>query len=51
MSGLIDALVLDLGERGTPDRRALDRLGALLARTADTAALVLAPAAEGSTGP
>jgi RecA DNA recombination protein len=43
-SGLIDALVLDLGERGVPDRRVLDRLGSLLARSASTAALVVAPA-------
>jgi recombination protein RecA len=43
-SGLIDTLVLDLGERGVPDRRALDRLGSLLARSGSTAALVVAPA-------
>jgi hypothetical protein len=43
-SGLIDVLVLDLGERGVPDRRALDRLGSLLARSAATSALVVAPA-------
>ncbi len=43
-SGLIDALVLDFGERGVPDRRALDRLGSLLARSAATSALVVAPA-------
>ncbi len=43
-SGLIDALVLDLGERGVPERRALDRLGSLLARSAVTSALVVAPA-------
>lgn len=43
-SGLIDALVLDLGEHAVPDRRALDRLGSLLARSGSTAALVLAPA-------
>jgi RecA/RadA recombinase len=43
-SGLIDALVLDLGVRGVPDRRALDRLGSLLARSGSTAVLVLAPA-------
>jgi RecA/RadA recombinase len=43
-SGLIDALVLDLGERGAPDRRALDRLGSLLARSAATSALIVAPA-------
>lgn len=45
-SGLIDVLVLDLGERGMPDRRALDRLGSLLARTGSTVALVLAPSAR-----
>jgi hypothetical protein len=43
-STLIDALVLDLGERAVPDRRALDRLGSLLARSGSTAAVVLAPA-------
>jgi recombination protein RecA len=42
-SGLIDTLVLDLGERGVPDRRALDRLGSLLARSGSTAVLVVAP--------
>ena len=45
-SGLIDVLVLDLGERGVPDRRALDRLGALLARSGSTSALLLAPVAR-----
>jgi RecA/RadA recombinase len=50
-SGLIDALVLDLGERGVPDRRALDRLGALLARSGGTSALLLAPAARSAVGP
>ena len=49
-SGLIDALVLDLGERGVPDRRALDRLGSLLARTGATTALVLAPAGRTVAG-
>jgi recombination protein RecA len=43
-SGLIDALVLDLGERAEPDRRALDRLGSLLARAGSTSTIVLAPA-------
>lgn len=43
-SGLIDALVLDLGEQSVPDRRALDRLGSVLARSGSTSALVLAPA-------
>ncbi|MGH2429904.1 MAG: hypothetical protein ACRDGV_13670, partial [Candidatus Limnocylindria bacterium] len=37
-------LVLDLGARGMPDRRALDRLGSLLARSGTTSALVVAPA-------
>jgi recombination protein RecA len=49
-SGLIDALVLDFGERAGPDRRALDRLGSLLARSGSTAALVLAPAARSVVG-
>ena len=49
-SGLIDALVLDLGERATPDRRALDRLGLLLARSGSTSALVLAPAGRAVAG-
>lgn len=49
-SGLIDALVLDLGRHATPDRRALDRLGALLARSGATSALVLAPAARAVAG-
>ncbi len=49
-SGLIDALVLDLGERATPDRRALDRLGSLLARSGSTSALVLAPAGRAVAG-
>ena len=49
-SGLIDALVLDLGERATPERRALDRLGSLLARAGSTSALVLAPAGRSEAG-
>ena len=49
-SGLIDALVLDLGERAMPERRALDRLGSLLARTGTTSTLVLAPAARAVVG-
>ena len=49
-SGLIDALVLDLGERSAPERRALDRLGSLLARSGSTSALVLAPAGRAVTG-
>jgi recombination protein RecA len=43
-SGLIDMLALDLGDQGVPDRRALDRLGSLLARSGSTTALLLAPA-------
>ncbi|HEX5040996.1 MAG TPA: hypothetical protein VFW95_12775 [Candidatus Limnocylindria bacterium] len=49
-SGLIDALVLDLGERATPDRRALDRFGSLLARSGVTTSLVLAPAGRAVAG-
>jgi recA bacterial DNA recombination protein len=49
-SGLIDALVLDLGERAAPDRRALDRLGSLLARAGSTSAIVLAPAGRTVAG-
>ena len=49
-SGLIDALVLDLGERGVPDRRALGRLGSVLARSSGTATLLLAPAARDVVG-
>jgi recombination protein RecA len=50
-SGLIDALVVDLGERSAPpDRRALDRLGAVLARAGVTSALVLAPSARAMIG-
>jgi RecA/RadA recombinase len=49
-SGLIDALVLDLGERSMPDRRSLDRLGSLLARAGATSALVLAPAGRSVAG-
>jgi recombination protein RecA len=49
-SGLIDALVLDLGERAAPDRRALDRLASLLARSGTTAALALAPAGRAVAG-
>jgi recombination protein RecA len=49
-SALIDVLVLDLGVRSTPDRRALDRLGALLGRSAATAALLLAPAGRAVVG-
>lgn len=49
-SGLIDALVLDLGERGAPERRALDRLASLLARSGSTSALVLAPAGRAVAG-
>ena len=49
-SGLVDALVLDLGERAVPDRRALDRLGSVLARSGGTAALLLAPVGRGMAG-
>jgi RecA/RadA recombinase len=49
-SGLIDALVLDLGERAVPERRALDRLGSVLARSGSTSALVLAPAGRAVAG-
>ncbi|MEO5986216.1 MAG: hypothetical protein ABIW50_00100 [Candidatus Limnocylindria bacterium] len=49
-SGLIDALVLDLGERSMPERRALDRLGSLLARSGSTSALVLAQAGRTVAG-
>jgi len=49
-SGLIDALVLDFGERAVPDRRALDRLGSLLARSGVTSVLALAPAARPVVG-
>jgi len=48
--GLVDALVLDLGERAVPDRRALDRLGSVLARSGGTAALLLAPGGRGVAG-
>jgi recombination protein RecA len=49
-SELIDALVLDLGERSVPDRRALDRLASLLARSGSTAVLVVAPAGRAVAG-
>lgn len=49
-SGLIDALVLDLGERAAPDRRALDRLGSVLARSGSTAVLAIAPAGRAAAG-
>ena len=50
-SGLIDALVLDFGGRAaSPDRRALDRLGSVLARSGSTSALVLAPAGRAVAG-
>jgi len=49
-SGLIDALVLDLGEWAAPERRALDRLAGLLARSGSTSALVLSPAGRTVTG-
>jgi recombination protein RecA len=49
-SGLLDALVLDLGERAVPDRRALDRLGSLLARSGTTSTLMLSPAGRAVAG-
>jgi recombination protein RecA len=49
-SGLVDALVLDFGERGSPERRSLDRLASLLARGGSTSALVLAPSARPVVG-
>jgi recombination protein RecA len=49
-SGLIDTLALDLGDRGVPDRRALDRLGSLLARSGGTTALLLVPAGRTPAG-
>jgi hypothetical protein len=49
-SGLIDAVVLDLGAHSAPDRRSLDRLGSLLARSGATSVLVLAPAARPVAG-
>ena len=49
-SGLIDVLVLDLGLRAAPERRALDRFGALLARSATSAALLLAPGGRAVAG-
>lgn len=45
-SGLLDILVLDLGLTVAPERRALDRLASVLARTGATTALVLAPRAR-----
>jgi len=49
-SGLIDAMVLDFGLRAAPDRRALDRFGALIARSGTTAALLLSPAGRSVAG-
>jgi recombination protein RecA len=49
-SELIDALVLDLGDRNVPDRRALDRLGPVLGRSGSAAALLLAPGGRGVAG-
>lgn len=49
-SGLLDVVVLDLGEGPAPDRRALDRLATLLARTASTSGLLLAPGARTAAG-
>ena len=49
-SELLDVVVLDLGERAAADRRALDRLASLLARTGTTSALLLAPGARAEAG-
>ena len=49
-SGLIDALVLDLGEQSAPDRRSLERLGSVLARSGSTAALLLTSAGRPAAG-
>lgn len=50
-SRLLDAVVLDLGERsGSLDRRALDRLGALLVRAGATSVLTVAPTARATVG-
>ncbi len=49
-SGLIDVLALDLGLRAAPERRALDRFAALLARSPTSAALVLAPGGRAVVG-
>ncbi len=50
-SALLDAVVLDLGERSAGvERRALDRLGALLARAGATSVLAVAPAARATVG-
>ena len=49
-SSLIDALILDLGERAAPERRALDRLASLLARSGSTSVLMLAPAGRTVAG-
>jgi recombination protein RecA len=51
-SGLLDVVVLDLGERShtSVDRRALDRLGALLARAGTTSVLAVAPTARATVG-
>jgi recombination protein RecA len=49
-SGLLDVVVLDFGDRAAPDRRALDRLAALLARSGSTSALLLAPGARTEAG-
>ncbi len=49
-SALIDVLVLDLGEDAVADRRSLDRLAALLARSGSTAALMVAPAGRSIAG-
>jgi recombination protein RecA len=48
--GLLDVLVLDMGERAVPDRRALDRLASLLARSGTASTLVLSPAGRAVAG-
>jgi recombination protein RecA len=49
-SGLVDLLVLDLGERAAVERRALDRLGSILARSGGTAALLRASGSRAAAG-
>ena len=49
-SALLDILVLDLGGATAVDRRALDRLASVLARSGSTPALVVAPRARDVAG-
>jgi recombination protein RecA len=49
-SGLLDVLVLDLGGATAVDRRALDRLSSVLARSGSSSALVVAPRAREVAG-